>query len=264
MSERGGKLFLGSMLILFGGLWLASSFIPEFRINWGLLWPIFLLIPGLFFWGKFLFSRNRTGDIGLVIPGTILVCLALVFFINTVGSSLLKIDGLWLFTAFMYPGSVALSFLLAWLFSRENTFLIPAFILLAITGLVFCATTSVAILGGSATADINRVLLPIILVCVGVFVLINPFWVAVFRGKDGKWGGKTEQEWKSWGENLGKKMERMGEDISRSIENALEPGSTDSKKAADKNHPPRDAQEAELVESMEIKPTTGSTTETDK
>lgn len=206
------KLAGGGLLILFGALWLAANFIPGFSINWGAVWPLFLVVPGLLFWSRYLFASKRSDVAPLLIPANILLLIGLVFYFNMFATDTLNINNAWLLTAFMYPGAVAISFWITWIASkREVGFLIPAVILSAITMLVFCGVSGVALLGGQATADINRLTWPLLIICLGFFVLLSPMWSGAMF-KSSKWMGRSKEEWESWGKDLGKKMESAFED----------------------------------------------------
>lgn len=218
---------------------MASNFVPGFSINWEYIWPLFLILPGVFFWIKYLATKSRTSSIGLLIPANILICLGITFYINIIGSNIFGLNGIWVATAFMYPGSVALAFWITWVASRrEVVLLVPAMVTSAISLLILCSTSLVGILGGAATAEVNRVLWPVLIICLGVFVLLSPFWAVAFRN-DQRWMGKTSREWEAWGKEFGKKVEEWGDKVEKSQ-------SQDSTK-------PAQADEAEVVTEKRIK-----------
>jgi hypothetical protein len=243
-SNNSTKLLSGGLLILFGGLWLAANFIPGFNINWDLIWPLFLVIPGLVFWVKYLSATDRSAVVGMLIPANILLFLGLIFYFNIFASDVLLVDNIWVFTAFMYPGSVALAFWITWFASkRQIPFLIPAVILSGISLLVFCGTSAVSLIGGEATSDVSRLTWPLLIVCLGFFVLLSPIWSnSVFKSSN--FGGKNTESWEKWMEDFGK-----------SIENAFEEKPTRKSSAeSDAEIEIANAVEAELVESEEIDP----------
>lgn len=250
MNNNISKLAGGGLLILFGGLWLAANFIPGFNINWGAVWPLFLVIPGLMFWGRYLFSSNRENEVGLLIPANILLLIGLTFYFNIIANDVLNIHNAWVLTVFMYPGSVAIAFWITWLASkREIAFFIPAAILTGITLLVMCGVSGVALIGGQATADVNRIIWPLLIICLGLFVLLSPIWSSTVF-KSSKWMGKSKEEWESWGKDFGKKMETAGEKFGKSVEDAFEGKSKSEKK--DDEVDVTNAEEAELVNSEKI------------
>lgn len=239
-SNDMSKLIGGGLLILFGAIWLAANFIPGFNINWGAVWPLFMVIPGLYFWAKYLLSNDRVGSAGVLVPGTLLVFLGLTFYFNMFATDTLNIDNVWLFTAFMYPGSVAIAFWTAWVASkREVAFLVPAVILTGISTLVFCAVSGVALIGGQATADINKLTWPLIIIGIGFFVIVSPLWSgAIF--KNSRFMGKTKEEWQNWGKDLEQKMDSAFEEQPEKKQ--------DNKDEIDVSK----AEEAELVDSEKI------------
>lgn len=249
MKNNLQKYLWGGMLILFGSLWFAANFIPGFNIDWNLIWPLFVLLPGLFFLTRYLFSRQRRQEVGLLIPAGILVFLGLTFYFNILLTEVFMVQGSWAFTAFMYPGGVALAFWITWLASgREVGFLIPAVIMSLVSLLVFCLTASVSVLGGEATANINRVIWPLLIICIGFFVLLSPLWAGA-AWKNSRFMGRTKKEWEDWGKEVGKSMDAWGNDFGKQVENAFE-GKQRSQNAQDSQAKDGEGEikEAELVE----------------
>ncbi|MCA9379236.1 hypothetical protein KC640_02300 [Candidatus Dojkabacteria bacterium] len=238
MKDNIGRIVWGIVLILVGIVWLVSNFVPDFEINWNYIWPLFLLVPGLIMWAGFLLTRKKKEDVGMLIPANILTFLALTFYVNIIGNDVFHIDGIWAFTGFMYPLSIALAFFITWIFAREFGFLIPAFILGVISLLIFCATSSVALIGGEATGQISALAWPTIIICLGTFILLSPIWATAMR-KRTRWMGKSEDEWEKWGDNLGKQ-----------IENSVEGLFGEKKQEEKKEQKPGDIQEAELIDEV--------------
>jgi uncharacterized membrane protein HdeD (DUF308 family) len=71
-KSRMSSLLFGGLLVLLGLLWLLGNLFPQLNINLSLLWPLFLLIPGVVMWFVYLFSKERENDWGLLIPANIL------------------------------------------------------------------------------------------------------------------------------------------------------------------------------------------------
>lgn len=238
-----GRIIWGIVLILVGVVWLVSNFVPDFKLNWNYIWPLFLLVPGLVMWIGFLVSRKKKEDVGVLIPANILTFLALTFYINIIGSDVFHVEGIWAFTAFMYPGTIALAFFITWVFAKEFGFLIPAFILGVISVLIFCATSGVALIGGEATAQVPALVWPTIIICLGTFILLSPLWAGAMR-KRTRWMGKSEDEWEKWGDNLGKQIENSVEGLFGEKKESEKPKSEPESK-------PADVQEAELIEDVD-------------
>ncbi|MCR4421286.1 MAG: hypothetical protein GYA61_06625 [Spirochaetales bacterium] len=118
------RWIFGILLIIVG-----VFLIFNYSLNWNLeLWPLALLIPGIFF----LFGASRENN-GLYIPGTILTFLAIFFFFNVATN--------WSYQKYLWPlyvFSVSLAFYITAIVGKESSFFVPANILLIITvGLFF-------------------------------------------------------------------------------------------------------------------------------
>lgn len=116
----------GIVLIVLGGIFLVGNLSSA---GMDLLWPAFPLAVGLAFWiGYFLDRKNY----GLVMPGTILIFISLLFFYcNFTGWG--KMETLWpIFILTPAAGFIALYFL----GPREAGLLIPAGIL-SVVGIIF-------------------------------------------------------------------------------------------------------------------------------
>ena len=74
-----GSLIAGLMLVLFGGLALASQFFGPSDF-WGHYWPLIVIgIGALFFMGMFAWGRSASG---LAIPGSIVSAVGLMLMIQ--------------------------------------------------------------------------------------------------------------------------------------------------------------------------------------
>lgn len=141
----------GIILIVLGVLFLIANFSD---VHLETLWPIFVLTPGVAF--IIMFFRDRK-NYGILMPGTILTIIGLLFFACTFyGWD--QMERLWpLFI--MAPG---IGFIMMYLFGkREGGLLIPAGILIGL-GLIFLL-------------DVNRSehLWPLVLILAGLLILIN-------------------------------------------------------------------------------------------
>ncbi|MBU0963628.1 hypothetical protein KKC06_01155 [Patescibacteria group bacterium] len=150
------RLFGGSCIILFGVLLLLSQF--GININFGNIWPIAILIPGLFFWILFLSKKDKSG--GVLIPGTILVVYSLYFFFNQVTDY--EFAGQ---TSFVFIIGVSLGFFAAYFLpqKKEPIFLVPAWILLAISIFILLITV------------FNGSWWPILIIILGIWLLFKNY-----------------------------------------------------------------------------------------
>jgi hypothetical protein len=113
------------ILLIIVGVFLIFNYSLNLNLE---LWPLALLIPGIFFF----FGASKE-NIGLYIPGSILTFLALFFFFNVATD--------WSYHQYLWPlyvFSVSFAFYIAAIFGKESNFIIPANSLLIITvGLFF-------------------------------------------------------------------------------------------------------------------------------
>ncbi len=114
----------GILLIIVG-----VFLIINYSLNWNLqLWPLALIIPGLFFF----FGANKENP-GLFIPATILTFLGIFFFFNVATN--------WNYHKYLWPlyvFAVSIAFYSTAIFGKTRDFYIPANILFIITiGLFF-------------------------------------------------------------------------------------------------------------------------------
>lgn len=176
-KQPGVNAFVGIVLIVLGSLWLAANFIPGFEIDWNFVWPLFILLPGLYLYSNYVRERQSASAWQLLIPANILTLLGLTFYVNTIFSELFRFPQIWGWTVFMYPASIGVSFLIAWSVSRKVSLLIPAVILGLLSIFVLCISMTVF-----TVADVNfRRLVsaswPIILIVFGLFMMFGgPLW----------------------------------------------------------------------------------------
>ncbi|QRN85858.1 hypothetical protein JR334_01080 [Clostridia bacterium] len=156
MVMTGITLLLVGLISLLG----ATDVIP---LGMGLVWPLSLLLPGLFFQIIFWVKRNRFGE-EILIPSGILIVYALFFFVaESRGFEILSTG--WP----IFPLGVALGFLQTYLFgSRKSIYLFIGQILLIFSVL--------AILFNSLSLDLDGILFPIILMFLGILAVIQAFW----------------------------------------------------------------------------------------
>jgi hypothetical protein len=118
--------YLFGLLLLCIGVILILANFGVMEIAWDNLWPLFLLIPGIFFELSYFISRK---DAGLLVPGGILITYGLLFLVN-VNYGWHLMDNLWP----IFPLGVAIGLFQLFLFGgREKGLLIPVGILGAIS-----------------------------------------------------------------------------------------------------------------------------------
>ncbi len=141
----------GIILVVLGVLFLIANFS---NVHLDSLWPVFVLGPGIAFIVMFFRERN---NYGLLMPGSILTVIGLLFFACTL-NGWNEMEHLWpLFI--MAPG---LGFVMMYLFGKhERGLLIPAVILIGL-GLVFLLE-----------ATESEYLWPIVLIVAGILFLVR-------------------------------------------------------------------------------------------
>ncbi|MFH1426368.1 MAG: hypothetical protein ABIG66_02945 [Candidatus Kerfeldbacteria bacterium] len=172
MKTNATKMIIGLLLVVLGSLWLLSALIPGFDLNWGLLWPIFLLIPGVILWGVWIGSPDKQKSGGLVIPASILTLLAGLFFINMVSSLVWNYDDFWALSSFLYTGIVAVALWAGAEAMKKPGLRKAAQVLGTISLVIFSAT-----LFGYAMAGLSQVAYivgPVLLIAIGILVAFGP------------------------------------------------------------------------------------------
>lgn len=233
-QDRMPRILGGIVIIALGTLWLVSNIFPDTKINWQYIWPLFILVPGILVLVRSLLEGRKPGS---MIPGVVLLGIAATFYINIIGQDVFKLQGIWAYTTFLYPATIAFAFWAAWLLGNKDLrFLIPAVILSMLTFLILCATLGLAALGGQTGQTVEKIVWPLIIICLGSFVLISPWWAMVVKDKS-TFMGKNKGEWESWGKQFGKNMERWGKDMGKNVQTEQP-----------KSEPGNDIQEAELID----------------
>jgi len=106
-SNSRTSVVIGGILILIGAIFL---FVNVFHINFGQVWPIIFFIIGAgFYLPVLLLARDRQKLAGLLVPGTIMFGLGVIFFYNILAANW----GSWAYIWTLIPASVGLGLLLA-------------------------------------------------------------------------------------------------------------------------------------------------------
>ena len=157
------KSSIGFILIVIGLLGLWGHFVGFGDLNWGNLWPIFVLVPGLLFELSFFSGKSPAG---VLVPGGILTTIGLLFFFETFTH--------WRFSGNTWPVYIlapAVGIFQLYLFEkpRNNGLLIPVGILTTVAAMSFLGITM------DNLWDLlfnNSLIWPIVLVVVGVIIVI--------------------------------------------------------------------------------------------
>jgi len=146
----------GFLLLCIGVILILSNF-GVMEIAWDNLWPLFVLIVGIFFELSYFIYRK---DAGLLVPGGILITYGLLFLVNVISGWHLM-EYLWP----IFPLGVAIGLFQLYLFGgREKGLLIPVGILGAVS-LFF-------LINNLLFVDF-RLLAGILLVLIGIWIIFN-------------------------------------------------------------------------------------------
>lgn len=160
------------MIIIFFGLLflLEQSGLP---VNFEFIWPLFLLVPGVFFFYRFFYTPDGRKQSGILIPATILTVYALYFFFST--ATAYRYSGE---SSFIFPFGVALGLFATYHYSTEKRRgqLTAAWVLTAVSGIVLFST-----IGGGQWW-------PLVLIVIGLMVI---FQKDVMKKKEDSSAGKN-------------------------------------------------------------------------
>jgi hypothetical protein len=102
------SLFVGALLVILGGVFIAINFVPALTIH--TTWPaIFFFIALIMILPVFIWPESKRGLSGMIIPATILAVLGAIFLYNVLTHDWL----LWAYGWILIPGSVGLGLALA-------------------------------------------------------------------------------------------------------------------------------------------------------
>lgn len=157
------KSSIGFILIVIGLLGLWGHFVGFGDLNWGNLWPIFVLVPGILFELSFFSGKSSAG---VLVPGGILTTIGLLFFFETFTN--------WRFSGSTWPVYIfapAVGLFQLYLFDkpRNNGLLIPVGILSVVGGMSFLG---ISIDGLWDLLFHNSLVWPIALVVIGIVIVL--------------------------------------------------------------------------------------------
>ena len=197
--------YFGGILLALGLVWLGGNFLSDKTEFWSLVWPVFVLVPGLFFF--FLYqSLGKDRHWGILIPGVYLTSLAVGFFINASVSVLFDYPTIWAWTSFMYIFALAITFGVVGRVSGKRVFLQIANILALISIFIFVIVGGFLFFFTILAAETSRRYWPVIIIIIGIIVLLGPSAPKILF-PSGKYFGKSEEDWRKWGEEVGKEFE---------------------------------------------------------
>lgn len=172
-SELTPQEFGGGCLILAGTVFLLTGLFPQlFRLSY--LWPVFILYPGAFLFGVWLISKNRSERSILLIPAVTLIILSLTLFLNVFVVRGFGYTEVWLWTAFMFPGSLAIGFWIVWLLSgKKSGYRIGASILSVIALLILALSIGIIFLPYFFSLRCWTIVCAATIIVVGMIVLVR-------------------------------------------------------------------------------------------
>jgi hypothetical protein len=161
--SRKGTLVFGTLLIVFGVIFLAMSLIPGFSI--GMTWPIvFFLIAAGFYLPVFVWPEARQGLAALFIPGSIFLTMGMIFTYNVITRDWVVWAYAWMLLAAGVGGGLALaSSFGGW---SRNVFWVGLWMLAIATGLFGLFAT---LFGTPALKIIGA----LVVLSAGVFLLVR-------------------------------------------------------------------------------------------
>ncbi|MDP3964051.1 MAG: DUF5668 domain-containing protein [bacterium] len=149
----------GVLILLLGIVFLLNQLDLGWTIRLGDFWPLFIILPGLFFLSLYVRRPDGSTREGLLIPGMILSLLGAYFMFSAMTD--------WQYgseSSFVYTLIVAVAFFSAYyLGKRRRGYLIPAWILLIVSAIILVNT---------ALPQLN--LWPAVLIIFGIWLLARP------------------------------------------------------------------------------------------
>ncbi len=157
MNKR-SNLVIGALLITAGILFLLSS-LGMFVFDWSIIWPLSLLVPGIYM--HFAFFTGIDRNAGILVPAGILTTYGLLFYANIFFGWAMMVT---LWPLFLLGVAVGL-FELFIFGNRDKGLLIPVFILGGIGGS--------ALFHNIVSFDYKTYLIPILLIGLGLLVIFR-------------------------------------------------------------------------------------------
>lgn len=154
--NRNSNIVIGAVLIAMGMLFLMSN-LGYMNFNWSYVWPLALLVPGIYM--HFAFFTGIDKNPGILVPGGILTTYGALFYANVFFGWQMMAD-LWP----LFLVGIAVGLFELYLFgNRDKGLLVPVFILGGI-GLSALLRTYISF-------DLRNYLVPIILIVIGIAII---------------------------------------------------------------------------------------------
>ncbi|HYE84440.1 MAG TPA: DUF5668 domain-containing protein [Clostridia bacterium] len=154
--NRNSNIVIGAVLITMGTLFLLSN-LGYLSFSWNYVWPLALLVPGIYM--HFAFFTGIDRNPGILVPGGILTTYGALFYANVFFGWHMMAD-LWP----MFLIGIAVGLFELYLFgSRDKGLLVPVFILGGI-GLSALLRTFIFF-------DLKNYIVPVILIVIGIMII---------------------------------------------------------------------------------------------
>lgn len=155
--NKNSNIVLGAVLIVLGCLFLLSN-LGYMSFSWDYIWPMALLIPGLYLHFSFFTGLDRNP--GILVPAGILTTYGALFYINVFFG--------WHLFGSLWPLlllGIALGLFELFLFgNRDKGLLIPIVILGGI---------GISSLTGPLISELRKYLIPVVLIILGLAVILK-------------------------------------------------------------------------------------------
>ena len=156
--NRNSTTFVGVIFILLGSLFMVSN-LGFINISWSYLWPLTLLVPGLYM--HYAFFSGTDKNPGILVPGGILTTYGILFYLNVfLGWHMM--GSLW--PLFLIGIAIGLSEL--YLFGKRDKALLIPIAILGGLGLSFLSRSFFFF-------DFRRHILPVLFIIIGVLLIIK-------------------------------------------------------------------------------------------
>jgi len=201
--QKKAEYYIGFALVILGALFLIGNFVNLTKF-WSIFWPIFVCLPGLFFWWLWQKMANRKKTWGILIPAVFLISLSIGFFINSIVTVFFDYSMIWAWTSFMYIGALAVAFGVSWLVTGNRGVMIVTKILASIALVIFIVV-GLSILIFSILP--SNIFWPVIVIVTGIIIIFGEKTFELMF-KNHRFFGKSKEDWQKWGEALAKDFER--------------------------------------------------------
>lgn len=175
------RLVIGLFFIILGILLLIPILFSWLHIDISFLWPIFIMFPGLILLAIYFQNKKKPASWVILIPGIIIVCISILFFVNSYITTLTGHSEVWALTVMVYPLSVAIAFYVSYMVSHRLVLLIIGKILGLISLFIGLITWTIWAISKFFPHVSIWELWPLCIIAIGVIVLMGPLfrWMIV-------------------------------------------------------------------------------------